>query len=179
MPRGKISPPPDNLDRRTRPLNWQDRTGHRLGKLIVTGWAGYGPWGKGQRNWWTCQCDCGTITTLVLTPHRISCGCRQKETRGLGPMYQRVGLMDKIESVTGKRLTIQQCCRLYKIRYATLRSRLYRFPDEPKRWGLTHKKKPPNLEKRKREYAEPGINRTARAADRRRREADDRQRDSS
>ncbi len=56
-----------------------DRTGLRVGRLVVTSLAEK----RGSTNYWNCVCDCGgekVVSTLHLGAGAIqSCGCLQKE----------------------------------------------------------------------------------------------------
>jgi hypothetical protein len=59
--------------------------GKRFGRLVVQERAGKDPSGK---NWfWRCACDCGGLVTILASSLRQnrtrSCGCLQKEVRGV------------------------------------------------------------------------------------------------
>ena len=57
----------------------EDITGQRFGKLVITGFAGYGQSGKQRVSLWNCQCDCGNTCIapgyLLKSGRRKSCGC--------------------------------------------------------------------------------------------------------
>lgn len=62
-----------------------DRTGQRLGRLIISEFVGYRTSGRGvRRAMWRCVCDCGGETTIssktIAAKSAKSCGCLQKET---------------------------------------------------------------------------------------------------
>ena len=64
-----------------RAYNFIDRTGHKYGRLTVTGYA---PKPKGcVRSYWFCRCDCGNEVRAdgakLAIGHTQSCGCLQKE----------------------------------------------------------------------------------------------------
>jgi len=60
-----------------------DLTGHRFGRLVVTGEKGRD--GKGSRIKWYCLCDCGTPVEVtgsnLRSGNTTSCGCRRTDTR--------------------------------------------------------------------------------------------------
>ena len=57
----------------------RDITGERFGKLVVTGFAGYGQAGRQRVALWECRCDCGNTCRvegyLLKSGRRKSCGC--------------------------------------------------------------------------------------------------------
>ena len=61
------------------PRTVKDITGERFGKLIVTGFAGYGQSGRQRVSLWKCRCDCGNTCIvqgyLLKNGRRKSCGC--------------------------------------------------------------------------------------------------------
>lgn len=58
-----------------------DLTGQRFGRLVVLGFAGR--WGKGQRAYFRCKCDCGGFVVAQSENLRrgrtASCGCLRKQ----------------------------------------------------------------------------------------------------
>lgn len=67
---------------RNRNPTFVDITGRRYGRLVVLKEAGY--YGPRMRLLWSCQCDCGNITTSTrgddLKANKvISCGCIHKD----------------------------------------------------------------------------------------------------
>lgn len=62
------------------PSTRKDRIGRRYGRLMVIGYAGND---NSRKSLWNCMCDCGNITTVMvshLTCGRISsCGCLKRE----------------------------------------------------------------------------------------------------
>src|ERR1019366_2853807 len=62
-----------------RRMPYADQSGKRFSKLTVLWAAGWRPEGKHERIVWTCQCDCGTVTTAYMCDLRRgrtkSCGC--------------------------------------------------------------------------------------------------------
>jgi hypothetical protein len=63
-----------------------DMTGRKIGRLIVTGYAGSKFRGRAARASWTCRCSCG-ITFVATGAHlregQQSCGCDVKTRREL------------------------------------------------------------------------------------------------
>lgn len=57
----------------------KDLTGQRFGKLVVTGFAGYGQNKKQRYGLWECHCDCGNTCQVqgnaLTSGRRKSCGC--------------------------------------------------------------------------------------------------------
>ncbi len=62
---------------------FRDLTGQRYGRLTVIEFLGM----KNSSSQWKCQCDCGNIkitdARMLNSGHVKSCGCFQKEARGL------------------------------------------------------------------------------------------------
>lgn len=73
----------------------KDITGERFGKLVVTGFAGYGQEGRQQVALWNCRCDCGNTCTvrgyLLKSGRRKSCGCiRSLPEQMIGERFGRL-----------------------------------------------------------------------------------------
>lgn len=69
-----VTTPPN--DRR-----WRDITGVRVGRLVVTQYAGR----RGREHWWHCRCDCGqdvAVRRANLGKCTFSCGCLHGESAG-------------------------------------------------------------------------------------------------
>lgn len=94
---------------------FQDLTGHKFGTLTVVEFSHR----KGNRTYWLCKCDCGTIKTyradFLKSKGFHSCGCVSKEKsrercRELGYKTRTHGMSNS---------------RLYKI-YSNMKDRCYR-----------------------------------------------------
>lgn len=75
-------PQPKQLVGYPPPVIIKDLNFQRFGRLFV-----YGPCERRPgRQWWKCRCDCGNhveVRSDSIGRNRVSCGCRQKETREL------------------------------------------------------------------------------------------------
>ena len=93
-----------------------DRTGQRYGRLTATQYLGKLP-GK-AKNYWQCQCDCGTLievtTSNLSTGHTQSCGCvhtEEMESRRIYPKEVAAeygiwrGIKQRAGTQTGKNAT--------------------------------------------------------------------------
>jgi hypothetical protein len=119
---------------RTRGFSWRDRTGERVGRLVVTGWAGYGRHGGKKRPFWHCHCDCGATTVRCLMGVR-SCGCLQREARDAGRRSTARKTMLALEKLgLGPGLTLADVACLFHVKRTTIARRMNKWPDEPQRW---------------------------------------------
>ena len=92
----------------------RDITGERFGKLVVTGFAGYGQAGRQRVALWECRCDCGNTCKvegyLLKSGRRKSCGCiRSTADKMIG---KRFGKLTVIAEDLDNHTTLQKViCR--------------------------------------------------------------------
>ena len=92
----------------------RDITGERFGKLVVTGFAGYGQAGRQRVALWECRCDCGNTCRvegyLLKSGRRKSCGCiRSTADKMIG---KRFGKLTVIAEDLDNHTTLQKViCR--------------------------------------------------------------------
>lgn len=137
MPRRKTSPTALRPERRYtgKSGHFRDRTGERVGRLVVIGWAGFVT-GSHSRSHWDCLCDCGKPVKTDLLQRR-SCGCLQEEgwARGRAKGAARKGSSGQIYRLTdGSTATITQLAAMFHVKRNTMRLRVKNWP--PERWGL-------------------------------------------
>ena len=133
--RPRISPTRLERGYTGRSGHFRDKTGERVGRLVVIGWAGFRK-GKHSRSMWECLCDCGrSVTSHLLTAK--SCGCLQEEAwaRGREKGAARKRSSGQIYRLAdGSTATIAQLAALFHVKQNTMAHRLKYWP--PERWGL-------------------------------------------
>lgn len=92
------------------PRTGKDLTGKRFGKLVVTGFAGYGQNGRQRVSMWECRCDCGSTCTvqgyLLQNGRRKSCGCIRYSSKDL--IGKRFGKLLVIQEDTNNQTTLRK-----------------------------------------------------------------------
>lgn len=92
------------------PRTAKDITGQRFGRLSVTGFSGYGQYGRQRISMWSCQCDCGNTCVvrgdLLKAGRRKSCGCIRYSSEAL--IGKRFGKLTVLEEDRENRTTLKK-----------------------------------------------------------------------
>jgi hypothetical protein len=130
--RPRISPTRPERGYTGRSGHFRDKTGERVGRLIVVGWAGF----LRRRSYWECLCDCGrSVTSHLLTAR--SCGCLQEEAwaRGRERGAARKRSSGQIYRLAdGSTATVAQLAAMFHVKQNTMAHRVKNWP--PERWGI-------------------------------------------